>query len=935
MEAIAADAVKRLSNLLSRFLTSSYYAIICIRKRIMEGRSLAKLSPMMQQYTDIKNKYKESILFFRLGDFYEMFFDDALTASRELEITLTGRDCGQDERAPMCGVPYHSADAYIAKLIKKGYNVAICEQVEEASQAKGIVKRDVVRVITPGTITDHKVLDEKSNNYLCCMFMNNDGIGISYVDISTGDLFTTELVNSNINTVNVMIDELAKINPTEIIVNQYFYDIDGLISQIEKRFGSVINCYDNWAFDFKIARDKIKEQLSIISLEGYGLQDKKAATCSTGALIEYLNETQKTTLSHINNISFYSIDNYMVLDINTRRNLELTETMRDKGKKGSLLWVLDKTSTAMGARLIRKWVQEPLISIDEIQDRHNAVGSLVNNLLLMDDIRELLKKVYDMERLTGKISYGSCSARDLVSLKGSISVLPQLKNILSSPDYPQLNILATELDTLEDVFRLINDAIIDDPPLAIKDGSIIKEEYNKDLYELRQGATQGKQWLSNLQKEERSRTGIKSLKVGFNKVFGYYLEVTRLNVELVPENYIRKQTLANAERYITPELKEMEAKILGAEEKMMALEYNLFLGVRDEIKKEIKRIQKTSRVVSSIDALNSLAQVAYKNNYVKPTLNTTGNIDIKSGRHPVVEKMLEDELFVPNDTYLDNNENRISIITGPNMAGKSTYMRQVALISLMCQIGSFVPADEANIGIVDKIFTRVGASDNLAHGQSTFMVEMSEVANILNNGTENSLIILDEIGRGTSTYDGLSIAWSVIEYISDKAKIGAKTLFATHYHELTELEGKIEGIKNYKIYVKEKGNDIIFLRKIKRGGADKSYGIEVARLAGVPQEVIIRAKDILAELERRDINKSDIIGESAITISEVNMTGSNISRQDNSEDTCKTSNSVQLDMFSTKEKKVLEKIRGIDIMNVTPLDAMNLLYELIKDTKDI
>ena len=896
---------------------------------------MTKLTPMMQQYIDIKKNHKESIMFFRLGDFYEMFFDDALTASRELEITLTGRDCGQEERIPMCGVPHHSADSYIAKLIKKGYSVAICEQVEDASQAKGIVKRDVVRIITPGTITDQKMLDEKDNNYLCCMFIDNEGIGISYVDISTGDLFTTELGNDNTNNINIMIDELGKINPSEIIVNQYFYQIEGLISQLEKRFGSVISTYNDWAFDFKAAGDKIKDQLSVITLEGYGLQDKNACIRSTGALIEYLNETQKTSLEHINNVSFYSINNYMVLDINTRRNLEITETMRNKGKKGSLLWVLDKTSTAMGARLLRKWVQQPLIKIDEIKDRHDAVELLINNLLLMDDIKELLKKVYDIERLMGRISYGSCNARDLVSLKGSISILPHLKNMLNNPDYPQLNKLGAELDTLEDVFKLIDESIIDDPPFTVKEGNIIKESFNKDLCELRQGATKGKQWLSNLQKEEKNRTGIKSLKVGFNKVFGYYIEVTRANVNLVPENYIRKQTLANAERYITPELKEMESKILGAEEKMMALEYSLFLGIRDEIKKEIKRIQKTSRIVSTIDVLNSLAQTAYKNNYVKPDINNNGIIDIKNGRHPVVEKMLEDELFVPNDTYLDNNENRISIITGPNMAGKSTYMRQVALIALMCQVGSFVPVEKANIGIVDKIFTRVGASDNLAHGQSTFMVEMSEVANILNNATKNSLIILDEIGRGTSTYDGLSIAWSVIEYISDKAKIGAKTLFATHYHELTELEGKIEGIKNYKIYVKEKGKDIIFLRKIKRGGADKSYGIEVARLAGVPHEVIDRAKDILVRLEKRDINKSEFTEESAITISQNPNIKTSKTNQRKNNDTSTKESSIQLDIFSIKQNQIIEKIRNIDIMTVTPLDAMNLLYELIKKTKDI
>ncbi|WP_202710931.1 DNA mismatch repair protein MutS [Sporosalibacterium faouarense] len=908
---------------------------------------MAKLTPMMQQYMDIKNKNKDSILFFRLGDFYEMFFDDALLASRELEIALTGRECGQEEKAPMCGVPYHSADSYISKLVKKGYNVAICEQVEDPSQAKGIVKRDVVRIITPGTITDVKVLDEKDNNYLCCVYMNENGCGISYVDISTGDLFTTDLIDNMSSASNLLIDELAKIGPTEIIANEFFYKKKDLVNEIEKRFNIVIKKYEDWAFDTEFARDKIKNQLSVISLDGFGLKNRNFAVSSTGALIEYLNETQKTTLDHINNISTYRISNFMVIDINTRRNLELTETMRDKSKRGSLLWVLDKTSTAMGGRLLKKWIQEPLLKLQTITNRLESVETLVNNIFLMDEIKELLKKVYDIERLMGRIAYGNCNARDLIALKGSISIIPELKALLSDPDYPSLNKLANEMDTLEDVHDLIEDSILEDPPLAVKEGGIIKTDYNEDLKALREGATKGKEWLSNLQSTERKRTGIKSLKVGFNKVFGYYLEVTKSNMSLVPDDYIRKQTLANSERYITPELKEMESKILGSEEKMTALEYSIFLEIRNKIKSEIKRIQKTSKIISTIDVLNSLAEVAYKNNYIKPTMKEEGTIDIIGGRHPVVEKMLNDELFVPNDTHLDDNKNRISIITGPNMAGKSTYMRQVALITLMSQIGSFVPAEEANIGIVDKIFTRVGASDNLAHGQSTFMVEMSEVANILNNGTKNSLIILDEIGRGTSTYDGLSIAWSVVEYISEKSKIGAKTLFATHYHELTELEGKIDGVINYKIHVQEKGKDIIFLRKIKRGGADKSYGIEVARLAGVPNPVIDRAKEILAELEKRDINKSEILQECSITKEdELNSKvitpnaykpdqNEEIKEIDNSEKIEEKSSEFQLDMFNVKEKQVLDKLKNIDMMNVTPLDAINILYELVNKSRDI
>ncbi len=902
----------------------------------MEVINLDKLTPMMKQYMEIKNKYKDSILFFRLGDFYEMFFDDALTASRELEITLTGKNCGQEERAPMCGVPYHSADAYIAKLVKKGYNVAICEQVEDPSKAKGIVKRDVVRVVTPGTITDSKVLNEKDNNYLCCIYLKQDGCGISYVDISTGDLFTTDIVENEDQVLTLIIDELGKIRPTEIIANSYLYDNKVLISQIQKRFNIDIKSYDDWAFDYGIAKEKIQSQLSIIGLEGFGLQDKENAVASTGALIEYLNETQKTALEHINNISTYSISNFMVLDINTRRNLELIETMRDKTKKGSLLWVLDKTSTAMGGRLLKKWIQEPLLDIYDINNRLESVESLLNNIFLKDDIREQLKQVYDIERLMGRISYGNCNARDLISLKSSISVVPKLKSLLYESEYHHLKKLAEELDTLEDIHLLIDRSILEEPPLAVKEGGIIKSDYNEDLKELREAATKGKEWLTNLQSEERERTGIKSLKVGFNKVFGYYIEVTKSNFDSVPEDYIRKQTLANAERYITPDLKEMESKILGAEERMMSLEYNLFLEIRNKIKLEVKRIQKTSKIISKIDVLNSLAEVAFRNNYIKPVLNNDGLVDIKDGRHPVVEKMLEDELFVPNDVYLDSNDNRISIITGPNMAGKSTYMRQVALITLMCQIGSFVPAGSANIGIVDKIFTRVGASDNLAHGQSTFMVEMSEVANILNNGTKNSLIILDEIGRGTSTYDGLSIAWSVVEYISQKNKIGAKTLFATHYHELTELEGKIEGVMNYKIHVKEKGKDIIFLRKIKRGGADKSYGIEVARLAGVPNDVIDRAKEILSELEKRDINRSDVLEECVITREIDHYPNKNYNTTQKKEKPKKSDTSnQQIDMFSVKEKQLIDMIKNIDIMKVTPLDAINILYELVNKTKEM
>ncbi|RKD34770.1 DNA mismatch repair protein MutS [Thermohalobacter berrensis] len=878
---------------------------------------------MMKQYMKIKEKHKDSILFFRLGDFYEMFFDDAIIASKELEITLTGRDCGKKERAPMCGVPYHSADSYIAKLVEKGYRVAICEQIEDASQSKGIVKRDVVRIITPGTITDDKVLDEKSNNYLCCIYMDKDGIGITYVDVSIGDLYTTQIIGNEKKIERILFDELAKIRPNEIIVNEFLYNNEDLTNSIRKRFNTVIDKFDEWAFELSTAEQKIKTQMSVVTLEGYGFKNKKYSIASTGALIEYLNETQKVSLNHLNNITTYSINKFMVLDMNTRRNLELTETIRGKSKKGSLFWLLDKTSTAMGGRLLKRWIEEPLINIEKINERLESVEELINNILLIDDIKKLLTSVYDIERLMGKIVYGNCNARDLLSLKNSIKVFPKLKSILLTTNSKQLTKLAKNLDTLNDIYELIEKSVIEDPPLTVKEGNIIKSEYNKELFELREAMTKGKEWLSKLEKREKERTGIKSLKIGFNKVFGYYIEVTKSNIKYVPDNYIRKQTLANSERYITPELKEMEAKILGAEEKSMKLEYDLFVEIRNTIRQEVKRIQKAAKIVSTIDALNSLAQVAFKNNFVRPRLNNKGIIKIKNGRHPVVEKMLENELFIPNDTHLDNNQNRIAIITGPNMAGKSTYMRQVALITLMAQIGSFVPADEANIGIVDRIFTRVGASDDLSQGQSTFMVEMSEVANILNNATNNSLLILDEIGRGTSTFDGLSIAWAVVEYISDKNKVGAKTLFATHYHELTELEGKIEGIKNYNILVKEKGDDIIFLRKIDKGGADRSYGIEVAKLAGVPHEVIRRAHEILSELEDRDIAKNSVA-----------ITKSNTYEESKTNETIgEKNNNHQLDLFSIKESQIIDKLKSIDMMQITPLDAINLLYELSKEAK--
>lgn len=876
---------------------------------------MSKLTPMMEQYMEIKNKNKESILFFRLGDFYEMFFEDALIASKELEITLTGRECGKKEKAPMCGVPYHSADSYIARLVNKGYKVAICEQVENPNEAKGIVKRDVVRIITPGTITDSNMLDENNNNYLASIFLDKKGVGISYVDITTGEFYTTQKVdNDNKNILKVLMDELAKIKPKEIISNKYLKE-NNISKIIEDRFNIFIDISQDWIFNIDESKKVIKRQFDILNLEGFGLSYDDYSIKSCGSLLEYLNETQKTSLSHINKISKYNIENFMVIDINTRRNLEITETIRDNSKKGSLLWILDKTSTAMGARMLKKWLEEPLLDIKMIDKRLDAIENLFKDIMLMDEIEKELDKVYDIERLIGKISYGSCNARDMIALKNSIFVLPQIKEILFDSNSNFLNELSDNIDLLKDVYELIDKSINEDPPMQTRDGGLIKKNYNKELDDLIDASNEGKNWLNKLESNEKIRTGIKSLKIGFNRVFGYYIEIRKSNIDSVPDNYIRKQTLSNSERYITPELKEMEDKILGAEEKSVVLEYKLFNEVREKLKDKIKRMQITAKTLASIDCLNSLSQVAYKNNYVKPNINNENIINIKNGRHPVVENMLKEEIFIPNNTFLDNDENRLNIITGPNMAGKSTYMRQVAIISLMAQIGSFVPAEYSNISLVDRIFTRVGASDDLSSGQSTFMVEMNEVANILNNSSKNSLIILDEIGRGTSTYDGLSIAWAVIEYISDKNKLGAKTLFSTHYHELTELEGSLEGVKNYKITVKESGENIIFLRKVVRGEADKSYGIEVANLAGVPQEVILRAKEILDNLEKNDINYK------------------NKAKSTKIEKVKEDSN--QIDIFNIKKEEIIESIKNIDLINLTPLESMNLLNDLIDKTKEI
>ena len=813
---------------------------------------MAEFSPMMQHYLETKKQYKDCVLFYRLGDFYEMFFEDAEIVSRELELTLTGKDCGQEKRAPMSGIPYHAADSYIAKLIEKGYKVAICEQVEDPKQAKGIVKREVIRVVTPGTVIESNLLEEKKNNYIMAIYKSGLYFGISVCDISTGEFLATQIVEHN--NFARLLDEISRYSPAEIIVSDMMFNSKTEIEKIKERFETYISKESEESFDgeyellsgmYNIIDDK-NEKIK-------NLSDKKLAIYAINALLKYLEDTQKTSLDHINTIKIYNTTRYMALDINARRNLEITEKMRDKSKKGTLLWVLDKTSTSMGGRLLRRWLNDPLIDRKEINDRLDAVEELKDSIILRGDVVEALKKVYDIERLAGKISYGNANGRDMISLKNSVKQLPEIKKVLSTTGAGLLKEIYENIDTLDDIYEIIEKSIVDEPPIGVKDGGIIKIGYDPEIDKLKLATTEGKKWILELEAKEREQTGIKGLKVGFNKVFGYFIEVTKSNLSMVPDRYVRKQTLTNCERYITEELKNLENQILGAEERVVTLEYNAFCEIRSSIEKQIQRIQKTATLVSTLDVLVSFATVADDMNYVKPEVDNGGVIDIKEGRHPVIEKMISNSNFVPNDTYLDEEGNRLAIITGPNMAGKSTYMRQVALITLMAQVGSFVPASYAKIGVVDKIFTRVGASDDLSMGQSTFMVEMMEVATILKEATKNSLVILDEIGRGTSTYDGLSIAWAVAEFIADKEKCGAKTLFATHYHELTELENKVEGVKNYSIAVKEKGEDIIFLRKIVDGGTDESYGVHVARLAGVPQVVTKKANEILQSLERRNV----------------------------------------------------------------------------------
>ena len=875
---------------------------------------LSQLSPMMQHYMETKKEYPDCVLFYRLGDFYEMFFDDALTVSKELEITLTGKDCGLSERAPMCGVPFHALDSYLYRLVQKGYKVAIAEQMEDPRQAKGLVKREVIRVVTPGTITSSQVLDETKNNYLMGIVYMDGIYGISTADISTGDFMVTEVDSDR-----ELFDEINKFSPSEIICNNAFYMSGVDMDELKNRYQVVISALDSRFFGEESCRRILMEHFKVGALVGLGLEDYATGIIAAGAVMQYIYETQKSTLEHITTITPYSTGQYMVIDTSTRRNLELVETMREKQKRGTLLWVLDKTKTAMGARLLRACIEQPLIHRDEIIKRQNAVEELNMNYISREEICEYLNPIYDLERLIGRISYKTANPRDLIAFRSSLEMLPYIKRILGEFNSELLAELGRELDPLQDIFQLRGDAIVEDPPITVREGGIIKDGYNQEADKLRHAKTEGKNWLAELEAKEKEKTGIKTLKVKFNKVFGYYFEVTNSFKDQVPDYYIRKQTLTNAERFTTDELKQLEDIIMGAEEKLVSLEYDLFCEVRDKIGAEVIRIQKTAKSIAGIDVFCSLSVVATRRNYVKPSINDKGVIQIKNGRHPVVEQMMRDDMFVANDTFLDNGKNRLSVITGPNMAGKSTYMRQVALIVLMAQLGSFVPAQEADIGICDRIFTRVGASDDLASGQSTFMVEMTEVANILRNATRNSLLVLDEIGRGTSTFDGLSIAWAVIEHISNSKLLGAKTLFATHYHELTELEGTIAGVKNYCIAVKEQGDDIVFLRKIVRGGADKSYGIQVAKLAGVPDSVIARAKEIAEELSDADITAR------AKEIAEIS---SNIT-QHKAVPKPDEVDLQQLSFFDTvKDDDIIRELDSLELSTMTPLDAMNTLYRL-------
>lgn len=880
---------------------------------------MAEYSPMMQHYLQTKEEYPDCILFYRLGDFYEMFFEDAKIVSRELELTLTGKSCGQEERAPMCGVPFHAYESYMNRLVAKGYKVAICEQMEDPKQAKGMVRREVIRVVTPGTNINEQALDEGKNNYIMCIVSLSDQFGVATADVTTGDFFVTE-----VDSKRRLLDEIYKFSPTEVVCNEALF-MSGLdIDDLKNRVGIVLYSLEHWYFDDSLCENTLKEHFRVNSLEGLGLADLECGMIASGSLLKYLYGTQKNSLEQISAIHPYTTGKFMVLDSSTRRNLELVETLREKAKRGSLLWVLDKTKTAMGARMLRSFVEQPLIEKEEIEGRLDAIEELMQRAIDREELREYLNPVYDLERLLTRITYQSANPRDLTAFKSSIGMIPHIRGILLELQSKEIQGICEDMDTLEDLYTLIDAAIEEEPPITVREGGIIKDGYHEEIDRLREAKSQGKNWLAELEAKEREKTGIKNLKIKFNKVFGYYLEVTNSFKDLVPDYYTRKQTLTNAERYITPELKEMEDMILGAEDKLVQLEYELFRELREQIAKNVVRIQKTAKALAKIDVFASLALISEQNHYCRPSLNQNGRIDIKNGRHPVVEKMINNDMFIANDTYLDNQKNRISVITGPNMAGKSTYMRQTALIVLMAQIGCFVPAETADIGIVDRIFTRVGASDDLASGQSTFMVEMTEVANILRNATGNSLLILDEIGRGTSTFDGLSIAWAVVEHISNPKLLGAKTLFATHYHELTELEGKLDNVNNYCIAVKEKGDDIVFLRKIVKGGADKSYGIQVAKLAGVPDSVIERAKEIAEELGRHDI----------VDFTEILSNKKNSATKKKKEHLDEV-DLTQMSLFdAVNDNDIIEELKEIDVGNLTQIEALNKLYELQNKIKN-
>ena len=877
-----------------------------------------EVTPMMQKYLETKKEYPDCILFYRLGDFYEMFFDDAITASKELELTLTGKSCGLEERAPMCGVPYHAVEGYLNRLVSRGYKVAICEQVEDPKLAKGLVKREVVRIVTPGTNLNTQSMDETRNNYLMSIAYFQGKVGISIADVTTGDYYLTEVEDNK-----KLLDEIMKYHPSEIICNDAF-TVSGMdLADLKDRLNIAIYSLEPFYYDEDRCRKSLLKHFHVTSLQGMGIEDFPSGLIAAGALMQYLTNTQKIPLSHFTHLYPYLTSRYMLLDSSTRRNLELTETLREKQKRGSLLGVLDKTKTAMGTRTLRQYIEQPFIDKSEIEKRLDGISELSEKAMLRDEIREYLNPIYDLERLLGKVSYKTANPRDLLAFAGSLKMLPSIKVLLNDFSSDILKEIQEETDDLTDVCTLIERAICEEPPLAIKEGGIIRDGFDENIDRLRHAKNDGKTWLAKLEEEDRERTGIKNLKVKYNKVFGYYFEVTNSFKNMVPEDYIRKQTLTNAERYTNAKLKELEDTILNAEDKLYGLEYDLFCQIRDSIAGEIDRIQRTAKAIARLDVLCSLSYVAERNHYVRPKINEKGVIDIKAGRHPVVEQMISNDMFISNDTYLDNNKYCVSIITGPNMAGKSTYMRQVALIVLMAQIGSFVPADSANISMTDRIFTRVGASDDLASGQSTFMVEMNEVANILRNATSNSLLILDEIGRGTSTFDGLSIAWAVIEHISNKKLLGAKTLFATHYHELTELEGKMNNVNNYCIAVKEKGDDIVFLRKIVKGGADKSYGIQVAKLAGVPDMVIDRAKEIVTQLCDNDILEK--VQSIAIDQKETKHKAVKYDEVDLS----------QMSLFDTvTDEDVLNELKELDVSTLTPLDALNTIYRLQNKLKN-